>query len=75
MINYIPYLDRSLWDSQRLLAYITTQMNTKKKLTQRDICKFAWDEKDIDEFIKKEEDIEISTNDINRLKDLAKQWQ
>lgn len=75
IIEYLPYLDRNLWDSQRLNSYITAQVNTKKKLTQQDICKFPWDERDIEDFVKKEQDIEISTDDINRLKNMAKQWE
>ena len=75
LIDNIPYLDRNLWDSQRLNAYITAQVNSKKKLTQQDICKFKWDEHDIEEFVKKDTDTNISTEDINRLKELSKQWE
>jgi len=75
LIDNIPYLDRNLWDSQRLNAYITAQVNSKKKLTQQDICKFKWDEKNIEEFIKEESVTAITDDDINRLKNLAKQWE
>jgi hypothetical protein len=75
LINNIPYLDRNLWDSQRLNAYITAQVNSKKKLTQQDICKFKWDEKNVEEFVKDESSTQITNDDINRLKNLAKQWE
>lgn len=75
IIDYLPYLDRNLWESQRLGAYITAQINSKRKLTQQDICKFPWDEKNIEDFVKKEVDIEIGNEDIERLKKLAQQWE
>lgn len=75
LIDNIPYLDRNLWDSQRLNAYITAQVNSKKKLTQQDICKFKWDEKNVEEFVKDESLTKMTNDDINRLKDLAKQWE
>ena len=75
MIDNIPYLDRNLWESQRLNAYITAQVNSKKKLTQQDVCKFKWEDKNIEDFVKDEKDYEISTDDINRLKDIAAQWE
>lgn len=75
LIDYLPYLDRNLWESQRLIAYVTAQVNSRKKLTQQDICKFPWEEKNIEEFIKEEPDTTISDEDINRLKNLAKRWE
>lgn len=75
LIDNIPYLDRNLWDSQRLNAYITAQVNSRKKLTQQDICKFKWDEKNVEEFVKDESSTQITNDDINRLKNLAKQWE
>jgi len=75
MIDNIPYLDRNLWESERLNAYITAQVNSKKKLTQQDICKFKWEDKHIEDFVKDEKDTEISTDDINRLKNIATQWE
>lgn len=75
LIDYIPYLDRNLWDSQRLNAYVTAQVNSRKKLTQQDICKFKWDEKHIDDFVRDENSTKMSNEDINRLKNIAKQWE
>lgn len=75
LIDYLPYLDRNLWESQRLIAYVTAQVNSRKKLTQQDICKFPWEEKNIEEFVREEADTTISDEDINRLKNLAKRWE
>lgn len=75
LIDNIPYLDRNLWDSQRLNAYITAQINSRKKLTQQDICVFKWDNKDITDFVKEESSKIMTKTDINRLKNLAKQWE
>lgn len=75
MVDNVPYLDRNLWESQRLNAYINAQTHSKNKMTQQDICKFKWEDKNIDEFVKEEKDFEISNEDINRLKNLAAQWE
>lgn len=71
-------MDRNLWETARLQAYIVAQVNSRKHLTQQDICSFKWEDKDV---VKEEVvDQEISTEDINRLKELSKQldkakWQ
>jgi len=75
IIDNIPYLDRNLWDSQRLNAYITAQVNSKKKLTQQDICKFKWDEKNIEDFVRDEKATIMTQDDIDRLKALSRQWE
>jgi hypothetical protein len=72
-------MDRNLWETARLNAYVVAQVNSRKHITQQDICKFKWEDKDA--FVKKEEsNYEISTADINRLKELStkfegKKWQ
>lgn len=64
IIQLLPYLDRNLWETSRLNAYVTAQVNSRKTLKQNDICKFKWEES--------EENIEISNEDIERLKQKAK---
>ena len=71
IMECIPYLDRNLWESQRLNGFITAQVNSRKKMNLQDICSFKWEQKDQDE----EKITEISDTDINRLKKLAKQWE
>ena len=71
-------MDRNLWETARLNAYVVAQVNSRKHLTQQDICKFKWEDKEA--FVRKEDSIEISTQDINRLKELSTkfdgvQWQ
>lgn len=66
----IPYMDRNLWETARLNAYVVAQVNSRRKLTQQDICKFKWEESDIADF-GNENDIEISNEDIDRLKQLS----
>jgi len=75
IIDNLPYLDRNLWESSRLNTYVLAQVNTKKHLTQQEILKFKWEEEHKEDFLEKEKDIEISTEDINRLKNIAKQWE
>ncbi len=70
----LPYIDRNLWETARLNAYVVAQVNSKKHITQQDICKFKWEDKDA--FVKKDENVyEISTEDINRLKELSAKFE
>ncbi len=71
MVDNIPYLDRNLWESTRLIAYVMAQVNSRKKLTFQDICTFKWDDSTKPE----EKQVDISDDDINRLKELSKQWE
>lgn len=72
IVNNIPYVDRNLWETSRMQAYVVAQVNSRKKLELSDICKFKWEEKDTDKF---ESDIEITDAEIERLKDLSNQWK
>mgnify|MGYP001009477014 CR=1 FL=1 len=67
IIESLPYLDRNLWETCRLNAYITAQVNSTKKLSMQDIIKFSWDTESNDKG-----SIEISNEDIKRLKEKAK---
>lgn len=71
ILENIPYTDRNLWESQRLNAYITAQANSTKKLQMKDICKFKWEE----ETSVEEKEIEITNDEIKRLKELSKKWE
>lgn len=70
LIENIPYLDRNLWEASRLNSYVTAQVNSRKKISFQDICTFKWEEKG-----SQVKDIEISNEDITRLKELSKKWQ
>lgn len=70
-LDCIPYTDRNLKELQRVCAYVNAQTQTTKKISPQDIMKFKWD----DEKYEEESDTEISNEDINRLKQLAKQWE
>lgn len=79
ILSNLSFMDRNLWETARLNAYVVAQVNSRKHITQQDICKFKWEDKNA--FVKKDEsNYEISTEDINRLKELStkfegKQWQ
>lgn len=70
-IDYIPYLDRNLWESARLGAFIDAKSHFKGISQYNDICEFKWET----EQIEKVTDKEISNEDIARLKQIAKQWE
>lgn len=74
ILDYLPYTDRAIREGARLSAFITAKANFKdiKKLT--DIQEFIW-EKSEEEQEEEEKIIEISNEDIRRLKAKAKQWE
>ena len=61
---------RESWEQTRLLGYIIAQANSSKTLKQSDILRFPWDE----ETAEKERDV-VSTEDSERLRELAKQYE
>lgn len=71
ILDCITYVDRNLWESSRLNAFITARANFKGIKTYQDVCKFKWEQIDAPE----EHIQDISNDDINRLKQLAKQWE
>lgn len=58
------------WEQARLGAYITAQVNSTKKLKITDIIEFPWEKKEM----KKTGKTDISNEDIERLRNKAKQW-
>lgn len=75
IVENLPYLDRNLWESQRLNTYVLAQVNSKKHLTQQEIVKFKWEEDNSQDYVQPEHNYEISNDDIARLKQLSKQWE
>ncbi len=69
IVENIPYLDRTNWETARLNAYVVAQVNSKKHITQQDICKFKWEE--TKQTVKEEHNYDISNEDIERLKQLS----
>lgn len=67
IINCLNYTDFNLWESSRLTSYVVAQTNSKKKLVKTDIVKFPWDKEEFET-----KDIEISNEDIQRLRNKAK---
>lgn len=66
-LDNIPYLCTNEWESARLNAYVTAQVNSKKKLSPQDIVKFAWEKEEVSS------NIEISNEDIDRLRKKSEQ--
>lgn len=75
IVENLPYLDRNLWEAQRLNTYVLAQVNSKRHLTQQEILKFKWEEDNSQDFVQQEHNYEISNDDIARLKQLSKQWE
>lgn len=66
IIEGLQYTDRNLWETSRMNSYILAQVNSKKKLSPTDIIKFNWENNE------EAKEIEISNEDIKRLKEKSK---
>ena len=67
-MKYGFYANKDLWEANRLTAYITAQVNSRKKLNVTDLVTFPWEE-DI-----KNTDTSISKEDIERLQKQAENY-
>lgn len=67
-MKYNYYAHKDSWEQTRLLAYITAQVNSTKKIKLSDILDFYW-ENDIQPI-----DTSISNDDVKRLREKAKQF-
>lgn len=66
LIKSMQEMDKTGWEQTRLISYVMAQCNSSKKLKPTDIIKFSWDNQDYD--------TAISNEDIQRLKEKAKQF-
>ena len=60
----LPYLDRNLWETCRLNTWVLSRVNGND-VSMQDVAKFKWEEN-------AESNIEISNEDIKRLKEKSK---
>ena len=67
-MKYNYYAHKDSWEQTRLLAYITAQVNSIKKIKLSDILDFYW-ENDLQPI-----DTSISNDDVKRLREKAKQF-
>lgn len=68
IMKYQHYAFKDNWEQARLVAYIIAQCNSTKKLKIQDISTFYW------ESVEAEDDTYISTSDLQRLRDKAKNY-
>lgn len=68
ILKYGYYSEQEGWEQARLNAYMTAQVNSKRKLKVEDICKFPWEEEE------KEKHTSISEEDIKRLRNKAQNY-
>lgn len=66
-MKYGYYANKDVWEANRLTAYITAQVNSKRKLKVADIVSFPWEEKEAS-------DTRISKADIERLQKQAETY-
>lgn len=68
LVSSIYRKNKESWEQTRLLAYITAQVNSTRKLQPSDIISFSWDEETTTG------ETSISNDDVQRLKDKARQY-
>ncbi len=67
-MKYGYYANKDTWEANRLTAYITAQVNSKRRLKVADIVTFPW------ENTEEETDTRISKEDIERLQKQAESY-
>lgn len=68
-MKYGYYANKDVWEANRLTAYITAQVNSKRKLKVTDLVTFPWEEDDDNTA-----DNRITKEDIERLKIQAENY-
>lgn len=68
LMDYSYYSHKDEWEQTRFISYVIAQVNSQKKLKMEDIVSFDWDEN------KKVHITSISNEDIERLKNKAKEY-
>ena len=63
------YANKDVWEANRLTAYITAQVNSKRKLKVTDLVTFPWEEESASE-----SDNRITKEDIERLQKQAENY-
>lgn len=61
-MKYGYYASKDVWEANRLTAYITAQVNSKRRMKVSDIVTFPWENKE------EESNTSITKEDIERLK-------
>lgn len=69
LLKYDYYSVKDQWEQARLVAYMTAQVNSKRKLTFQDIVEFPWENEEDEEEVKP-----ISQEEIKRLQEKAKEY-
>lgn len=69
LLKYDYYSVKDQWEQARLIAYMTAQVNSKRKLTFQDIVEFPWENEEDEEEVKP-----ISQEEIKRLQEKAKEY-
>lgn len=67
-MKYGYYANKDVWEANRLTAYITAQVNSKRRLKVADIVTFPWEEQE------EASDTRISKEDIERLQKQAESY-
>lgn len=69
-LQFLHYSNRTEWEQSRMMAYVTAQVQSTKKLKPEDIIKFPWDDKNPTE----KANTDISKTDIERLNNMAQAY-
>lgn len=75
VLECLPYCDRNFMESQRLSTFIQAKAHFKGISKPQDIATFEWEKEHKEEKETNPDDIEISNEEIKRLKELSKKWE
>lgn len=70
LMKYEYYSHKDDWEQARLIAFMTAQVNSRKRLSYEDITKFYWETETDTE----EQETSITKEDIERLKNKAQEY-
>jgi ssRNA-specific RNase YbeY (16S rRNA maturation enzyme) len=79
LLQYSYYHDKEAWEQSRLIAYITAQTQSTKRIKPTDIMTFPWEKAQEngsnEESAHRFTEIEVSQKDIDALAEKAKQME
>lgn len=73
LVKFSYHRHKDDYEIGRLIAYVTAQVNSKKRLKMKDICEFPWEREDFG--ISAKQHIQNQKNDVIRMTNAMKMMQ
>jgi hypothetical protein len=77
LLQYSYYRDKESWEQSRLIAYITAQTQSTKRIKPTDIMTFPWEKDNANDLqdANKRTNKQPTNEDVKRLQNIAKQFE